>query len=264
MSENEIATIEGDTLPALSEEAAAALRAKAEGISDRIGAPASAKRIKGDARTGKITIGDDEAETVPIVVVDFITKRVFYDTPWREGDPYRPPTCYGISTNPDTMVPHENVEEIGGEYQADACKGCPLNEWGSDGNGKACKERRVMRILQPGAEFADEEMYELDIGVTSLKSFDKMVRTISDAWGVPPIGAVIDLSMDPDSTYVKYEFTNPVPNQAIEEHFARMDEATEALAALKYDAAGEEEVPAPRRPARKKAAKKKARTRARG
>lgn len=256
--------VKKSTLPAIKKETQIALQEKANNITDRIGTPSGAKRITGDARNGTVVFGDNEAAIVPIVIIDFITKRTFYDAPWREGDPYRPPTCYGIAINPNDMVPHKNVEDIGGERQNSTCNTCPMNQWGSDGKGKACKERRVMNVLPPGADYVDDEMWELDISPTSLQSFDKMIRNINDAWGVPPIGAVIELSLDSNVTYAKFEFSNPARNEAVELHFLRMDEAANYLSAISYDVANEDEEEAPaRRPVRKKAAKKKTAKRAR-
>lgn len=238
--------------------AAKELQAKASDIALRIGAESSSLRLKGNKR-GFIVVGDDEYEEIQLVVVDFIAKRTFYKTPYRESDPYRPPTCYGIARSIDGMTPHPNVNEIGGEKQSDDCKTCPLNEWKSDpngGNGKACKERRVMVVLPPGADHTSDDFWELDVGPTSIKSFDNFVRNVWNAWKLPPVAAVVTLSMDQSVDYQKYVFSNPVPNEFVAAHSDRMDAASEYLAKLEYGPAEDMPASAPKRVAKKKAARR--------
>jgi len=242
--------------PALTGAAAKALQEEAAGIQSQIGAPQSGARIKGSK--GKIIVpGNDPADMITVVVMDFVSKRVFYDTPYREGDDYRPPVCFGFNKNIKQMTPHADVEEVGGEIQNDECESCPLNQWGTDGKGKACKERRVLLVIAPGQDHLEDEFMELDIPVTSLKSFDNFVRNVADNWGVPPIGATVDISVDSDSEYLQYVFSNPQPNHDINEHFERRDEATKILENLTFEPAQEEVAPAKKAPARKKAATKK-------
>lgn len=258
---NELSVDLKANVPAMSKDVKELLQQQSQDIATRISAPSAGLRIRGNIKNGTIQVGELEDEMISVVVIDFITKRTFYDTPWRDGDPYRPPVCYGFSKNPDLMVPHENVEDIGGEFQSDACSNCPLNEWGSDGAGKACKERRVMLVLPPDEANANDDFWELDIPVKSLKSFDSFVRTVKEAWDVPPVAAIVDISLDPSANYVQYVFSNPQPNPLVGAHAARIEEASKILAAKRFEAA-EEEQQGNRKITRKKVATKKVATRA--
>lgn len=250
--------------PALAGNAAKQLQEEAKALAERIGAESASLVIKGDKK-GNIIIGDDKAESAQLVVIDFITERRFYDSGYVDGADYRPPTCYGIARNPDKMVPHANVKEIGGEPQSDTCANCPMNEWESDPinhKGKACKERRVMLVLPPGEDHVDDDFWEFACGVSSLKNFDNMVRDVNKMWGLPPIGAEITLCQDDNFDYQVYMFEDPQPNHDLEAHFERMPQARQILESRKYDAASEEDKPVRR--AKKKTARKKTAARGRG
>ena len=247
--------------PGLSKAASQELQTRAQNIKERITASGPAtKKIKTEGLNLKI--GDTTGRLISLVVIDFIAKRTWYEEDYVTGQDYRPPTCWGLALNPDQMVPHPSVEEIGGEKQAESCAECPLNEWESSrrgGKGKDCMERRHMLVLPVGEEHVDDDFYELDIPSASLKSFDTFVDNVNEAWGIPPVGAIIDIELDETVRHVKHIFSNPQPNPQVEAHMARMDDAANILRNLKYTAAdAEEDETSKRAPARKKAARKKA------
>ena len=88
--------------------------------------------------------GDPTA--LELVVVDFVTTHNFYAGRF-DKDNIVPPDCFAIGVDPKNMVPSPNAPNP----QAKDCQSCPMNAWGSDGKGKACKNGRKLAVLPPGS-----------------------------------------------------------------------------------------------------------------
>lgn len=85
--------------------------------------------------------GEKQVKDLDCVVVYSRMTRSFYATEFTGGS--NPPDCY----SPDCL---HGIGVPGGE-----CLTCPNADWESDpkgGKGKACKERRLMFLLLPGAQ----------------------------------------------------------------------------------------------------------------
>jgi hypothetical protein len=79
-------------------------------------------------------------------------------------DPSKPqvPACYSF----DGEVPHPEA----GDPQHTSCEGCPQNEWGSKGKGKACREGTRVAILPASAPLDSAPMYQCSFPITSMAS----------------------------------------------------------------------------------------------
>src|ERR1700744_2805032 len=79
--------------------------------------------------------------SMDLIVISSVLENQLYD-PTVKYDPNNPssPICYAFGETEEEMAPHEKSPLP----QADACSGCPHNEWGSGdgGQGKACKNVR--------------------------------------------------------------------------------------------------------------------------
>lgn len=98
--------------------------------------------------------GKAEPELTGVVVQQRVL-RSFYEAEFDGGN--APPDCLSIDGElgaPNGQEPYitlENGRVI--QYGGD-CSMCPLNQWGSDlrgGNGKACREYRMIALLEPGS-----------------------------------------------------------------------------------------------------------------
>ena len=81
---------------------------------------------------GKIAIGGKQVTDLPsVVIIASVQERTYYPNAYQAGQ-VEAPTCYsyGDAPHPEAIAP-----------QADTCAECPHNQWGSNGRGKACKER---------------------------------------------------------------------------------------------------------------------------
>ena len=211
-----------------------ALRAQAAAVTDKT-APASGNAIR--VTQDKQFILPDGTKTpgpLELVIVDFASKNTFYE---RAFDPkaITPPACFSLGSNPLKMVPSNNAPL----KQAEDCSACPMNQFGSDGDGKACKNSRVLAVLPPKAydkdgnlitEVEDMQMWTLATSPTANKGFDGFVTSVARIFQLPPVGVFATVGFDPSVTYAKLVFSNPQANPDVGEYFARQAEARAMLA----------------------------------
>lgn len=179
-----------------------------------------------------------------LVIVDFTTKNMFYEGAY---DPKNisPPACFSIGNDIKTMVPSPNSPVA----QSDDCAGCPMNQFGSAGEGKACKNCRVLAVLPPDAD-ESTPLWTLSTSPTANKGFDGFVGNVARIFEMPPVGVVTTVSFDPSQTYAKLMFSDPKPNGNVGVHFARQDEARQMLA-VEPDVSGYTAKPKPKAGARR-------------
>lgn len=220
-----------------------ALRAQAAAMSEKT-APASGNYIR--ISPGKFTLPDGtQTAELQLVVVDFASTNKFYEGAF---DPKNitPPACFAIGTNPLKMAPSDNSPL----KQAVDCQSCPNNQFGSAGDGKACKNSRILAVLPPDAD-ADTPMWLLATSPTANKGFDGYVSGVARVFQMPPVGVITTVSLDPSVTYAKLMFSDPQPNPNLDVHFARQAEAKEMLA-IEPDVSGYEA----KKPAKKAAGRR--------
>lgn len=193
------------------------------GIADQIGQPGGSK-IKLKDKAFHLPNGDVEEGPIDVVIIDFVSKNSFYEGKYDPKNP-APPACFAIGKNIKDMVPSKNSPEP----QAKSCAECPMNQFGSDGNGKACKNSRVMAVVGPDDVAADDEILILEASPTAIKRFDAYVGTVAKLFEMPPIGVVTSVSFDPSVDWDSLTFSDPQPNENVGIHFNRRPEAETAL-----------------------------------
>lgn len=200
----------------------AQLRAQAAAMNDRT-APASGIYIRATQDKKFNTPDGQVAEELELVVVDFVTHNEFYEGKY---DPKNivPPICVAIGSNPQKLVPSDNSPN----KQADTCAECPMNAFGSDGDGKACKNTRVLAVLPAGGE-GDEPLWLLKVSPTALKGFDAFVRGVASTLQAPPVAVKVKVSFDEAVTYARLKFSDIEPNELVGIHLGRQKEAQELL-----------------------------------
>ncbi len=198
------------------------LRAQAAAAASKI-APAGGNKIR--YSKGKFVLPDgSEAETLDLVVVDFASMNTYYENGY-DKDNIVPPSCFAIHPEPKGMIPSANSPD----KQCDDCGSCPMNAFGSAGAGKACKNTRLLAVLPPDAD-ADTPMWTLSVPPTAIKGFDGYVGSVLRTFQMPPVAVVTTVSLDPNEDYFKPLFGDARPNDNLEVHFARREEAEEMLA----------------------------------
>ena len=206
------------------------LAAQAAAMSERT-APPGGNKIK--LAPGSMTLpnGTKTPGPIEVVVVDFIAKNSFYEGAYDPSN-IAAPVCFAIGTNPLKMVPSANSPVP----QAATCAECPMNQFGSAGNGKACKNERVLAVLPPDAD-ANTPMWTMGVSPTGLKGFDGYVNSVARAFQAPPVGVVTTVGLDETKTYAALVFSDAQPNPNLAEHFARQGEAR-AMLTVEPDVSG--------------------------
>lgn len=200
----------------------AQLAAQAAAMSDRI-TPPSGNKIKLAPNAMTLPDGTKTPGPIEVVIVDFIARNMFYEGDF-DANNIQPPICFAIGANPKTMAPSPNSPQP----QAKTCAECPMNAFGSKGNGKACKNERMLAVLPPDAD-ADTPMWTASVSPTGIKGFDGYVGGVVRTFGTPPVGVITSMGLDDTKTYASLVFSEPAPNPNMAVHFARQDEAHDLL-----------------------------------
>lgn len=172
-----------------------------------------------------------------VVILAYRLENQFYEGAYDSNSP-QAPSCYAFGVDDESMAPHEKAEN----KQADACHGCPMNEWGSaeQGRGKACKNvRRVCVIpadaLDAGAEgIKDAAWAFLKVSVTSVKGWAGYVNSLAQL-SRPPLAFVTEISVTPDpNTQFKISFNAKESIEDGELIGALLEKADKAEAAIEF------------------------------
>lgn len=187
---------------------------------------------------GRLSYADQmlPGDAVRVVIMDQLLENSWYEADY---DPNKPasPACYAFGRTESEMAPHEKSDSP----QAQACDGCPMNEWGSDrkgGKGKDCKNtRRLAMIHEDALKGGPEGIDKADIifaklPVMSVKNFSTFVNQVGHAMGLPPFGVVCELSVKPHpvSQYqVHFKVIEGVNEALLPALVAKHDKAAEKL-----------------------------------
>jgi len=161
--------------------------------------------------------------SLDLVIVDFCTAHNFYPGKFNPKE-IKPPVCFARGEIPTDMVPSDNSPEL----QSETCSGCPRNQFGPNNEAKECKNTRLLAVLPPNAE-PDDDLWVLEVSPTGLKGFDGFVRSVATKFQVPPVGVIVTVSMDDSVDYPKLMFGEVRPNDAVEVHWSRREEAQKRL-----------------------------------
>lgn len=178
------------------------------------------------------------------IVLGAVHENAYYEG---DFDPDQPtvPVCYAFAdpTVEDPEAAAEAMAPVGVDSpQADACTGCPMNEFGTAdrGRGKACKNiRRLILVTEDSLEspekLAKAEMRMLKVPVTSVKHWANYVRNVLvDELGRPSFAVVTQVSGAPDPKTqfrIDFEMAEVIPfTQALWDAMQKkVHDATKAL-----------------------------------
>lgn len=216
-------------------------------------------------RSGVLSFGGQPIpnNTMTAIVMQTAYERALYEGPF-DPNKVKSPICFALSTDGEDMAPHDNSLHP----QNETCIGCPMNEWGSAGEGrrgKACKETRRLALipadkLESVNDIKTSELAMAKIPVTSVSNWSNYVHQVSAVHNVPFWAVVTRLTLRP---HIKNQFE-------VFFDIAETVDDVEALEALKlkrgyvepfvmapYPVATEEEEAQPQKVAPKPATKKK-------
>lgn len=187
------------------------------------------ERIRMSGKGFKVP-GDTSNKAVPSirgVIVDFITANMHYPQDYDEENP-TPPNCFAQGRIPRDMVPDPACSEP----QAEACKGCPKNEFESGkGKSKACKNTRQLALIAEGAD-VDSHIWLLSVPPGSIRYWDTYVSTVlKGQYSLPPIGVLTEVFMDQNKDYAapRFKVDRVLEEDELEFYYSRKGEATAIL-----------------------------------
>lgn len=201
-----------------------ALKAQAAAMAERTAPPSGSSIQITQDKKFKLPDGTTTAGPLQLVIVDFVARNEFYEGAFDPNN-ISPPACFAIGQNPLKLVPSANSPVS----QSPDCTSCTMNQFGSAGNGKACKNTRMLAVLPPDAD-ADTPLWTLKVSPTALKSFDGFVQSVARTFQMPPVAVVATVSFNPSVTYASLQFGEPEPNDNMAVHFGRQGEAAQLLA----------------------------------
>ena len=248
---NDITTFNGGQLPADPTQVGDYYKQYAQ-------AYAESERSAGSSitlRNGVMSVGDQPlpGNMLAGVVLDAVRLNAYYDKPFNPQN-VEPPVCYAIGRDEMQMAPHPDMAK-GPAYfkpQAQACNGCPLNEFGSNstGQGKACSNRRRLLILPAGyyemgpnglqlVPITDPEHYKtspfltLTLSPTTLQGWGQWVRKSAADYQRPMFGLISRIYLYAHPKHGKeavgFETLAPVPGELDAIVIQRHVEATQDI-----------------------------------
>lgn len=177
--------------------------------------------------------GVEDAKAIEGVVIYFKNQNAY----WKEK--------YDGQNNPPDCVSNDGMVGIG--TPGGDCAVCPLNAFGSEGKGKACKNMRTLFVLREG----DVLPLVLTLPPTSLKDARKYFLRLASK-GIPYYGVITEITLDKDKnengiTYSKAKLSlkGRLDPDTVKKLKAFQDSLKPALDAIKVDQEGyfpEEEV----------------------
>ena len=155
-----------------------------------------------------------------LIILDFVSFNAMYEGRYDPNN-IQPPVCFSVGTVVQQMVPSAKAPEP----QSTSCSTCPMNQFGSDGNGKACKNKRRLAVL-PADFDADTPIYTLEVSPTGLKAFDKFVSSLASTQRKVPAQLVTEVDFDPAKDYptLTFKALRALEAEQVVEVFARIEE----------------------------------------
>lgn len=194
--------------------------------------PPSTNRISTAGKRFKMPNGQIHQGPMHAVILDFVNLNRWYSKPYDANNPV-PPDCFAIAVDIPDLAPHENSKSP----QAEACDGCPKNEFGSAavGRGKACRNAIRLAVVTVDNDGANEdEIYSLELPPSSITGWASLYAELQSA-GRLPIQVQVEISFKEDVTY-------PVPllkvvaiNDKLEAHWGLRSKARQLLLAPPAD-----------------------------
>jgi hypothetical protein len=181
-------------------------------------------------------------------------ERCLYDGPF-DPNKIKNPVCFALTFDGENGSPHENSLHP----QHETCKGCPMDEWGSAGEGrrgKACKEmRRIAVIPADKVESADDilgaEMAMAKIPVTSVRNWSNYVHQISATQNRPYWSVTTKMKVSPhikNQFEVTFDMGDTIDDGTALQALKQKRALVEPFVMAPYSMATEEPEPPPKAP----------------
>lgn len=157
----------------------------------------------GVMQVGGVPVPDN---TMECLVVETAYERALYEGKFDPKN-IKSPICFALSLDGEDLAPHENSAHP----QNETCKGCPMNEWDTAGEGrrgKACKELRRLAIIpadkiESKDDILGAEVAMAKVPITSVPNWAGYVNKVSAMYSVPYWAVFTEMSVQP---HIKNQF----------------------------------------------------------
>lgn len=191
------------------------------------------------AQNGIFTLPDGtEGDELRVVILNFITRHVYYDKPYTRGV-VTPPRCWALSELDKGLEPDaENMKRmLNIEPLSDTCDDCQKFEWSSKAlenpnvpetsKAKACDTQKLLAVV-PAGSGSEAPVWCLMIPPNSLSRWNTYTGIVKRRFG-DPIMVSTKITLDKKVNYNAFYFDDPHPNERIKEHVIRRDESLACL-----------------------------------
>ena len=126
---------------------------------------------------GDLRIKENQTD---VLILDVAYVNQYYDKPYNSKQSVSP-ACYAIGREKATLAPHKDAENPQGG-KSGGCGDCPMNEWGSRGDGsqgKACKNALRLTVMSAGdldGDFSNAAIAYMMIPPTSVKGYGAYIK----------------------------------------------------------------------------------------
>ncbi len=179
-----------------------------------------------------------------VIILDYAFENAYYTSSYDPDDP-QPPGCFAVAKRKEDLAPPDSAPAP----QADSCKECPRNEWGSDpkgGRGKACRNGVKLAILSADTDKIDVDFVEsaeiayLRLAPTSVKHFTGYKKKVVEGMNVPFFSVVtaLDLDEDEDWPVVTFQFDTDIDDKALLTALIKKREEAQSDLLAGFDASG--------------------------
>lgn len=205
------------------------LAAEALKMRGRISAPSGDLIRVNKDKTFELPSGD-VTPTLDVIVAAFVSMNQMYEGKYDPKSPV-PPVCMAIGTEIADMKPYPKAPKV---QSKDGCAPCWANQWKSariGGNGKQCKNQKMLALLGTSAEMQGEgPLMILKVSPTGTRFWDNYVTQVLNEVGAL-IKVVTRISFDPnpDVEYPSMRFLMLEPNLEYKVAFGRRGPALERL-----------------------------------
>lgn len=199
------------------------LRAEAAEIAKRIAAP-TGDRIRFNGGSSFTTPDNLEGDELEVVVIDFLSTNMYYDSDYDRNDP-QPPACFAIGPEPAVLIPSGSSPN----KQADACAVCPQNQFGSAGKGKACKNTRLLAVMPLHVE--GNPIWIMSVPPTSIRAFDSYVHKLAAKQKLIPAAVLTSITMEAGAKFAapRFEVLRPLTDDELNIVMPMREEANSRL-----------------------------------
>lgn len=169
---------------------------------------ATDKGVRITAANHKFNIPEmGKTEKLEAVIIGFIAVNRFYEGDF-DKDNIVPPNCaangeykHAKRNYHQSLVPFDSVPKP----ESTSCEECPNNEFGSKGNGKACRNKYVLALVTPDSLDESEPVYTLDVPPGTIKEFEPYVASLKKL-NASTLDVVTHISFNEDSTFNHFYF----------------------------------------------------------